>query len=104
MRATGIVAENRRIGTSGDSQGDSQNAENSRGRPATDGIGRRCAGGRADASGAAGGRDRAEKEICVKSGKSNDRARLAEAALFQWDKENEADSPMKCGRRLNIPS
>ena len=21
----------------------------------------------------------------------------AEAALFQWDKENEADSPMKCG-------
>ena len=38
-----------------------------RGRPATDGIGRRCAGGRADASGAAGGRDRAEKEICVKA-------------------------------------
>lgn len=27
------------------------------------------------------------------SGKPNDRARLAEAALFQWDKENEADSP-----------
>ena len=53
--------------TSGDSQGDSQNAENSRGRPAADGIGRRCAGGRADASGAAGGRDRAEKEICVKA-------------------------------------
>ena len=62
MRATGIV---RRIGTRGDSQGDSQNVENSRGRPAADSVGRRCAGGRADASGAAGGRDRAEKEICV---------------------------------------
>ena len=32
-----------------------------------EGVGRRCAGGRADASGAAGGRDRAEKEICVKA-------------------------------------
>ncbi len=56
-----------RIGARGDSQGDSKNAENPRGRPATDGIGRRYAGGRADASGAADGRDRAEKEICVKA-------------------------------------
>ena len=38
--------------------------------------------------GAAGGRDRAEKEICVKA-KSNDRARLAEAALLQeYRREN----------------
>ena len=67
MRATGIVRRIDELGRVVIPKEIRRTLRIREGDPQTDGIGRRCAGGRADASGAAGGRDRAEKEICVKA-------------------------------------